>query len=625
MDIYFNGDINALNGGIEILGKQLCFEVSEKGIPVIVEMRSGCIEVGFKEGRGYIKAERKIHFFRALGLFVEHMRKGEDFCIIEEPQFEMNGIMVDVSRNAVLKVKSIKKLLENMATMGLDMMMLYTEDTYEISGKPYFGYMRGRYSFNELKECDDYADIFGIEIVPCIQTLGHLEQALKWSYANNIRDTSDILLEGCEETYVFIEDMIKAASAQFRSKKIHLGMDEAHNLGLGRYLDKNGYSKRFDIMSRHINKVKEITDKYGLEPMIWSDMYFRLGSKAGEYYDLASEIPAEIIDEIPENLDLVYWDYYHNEEIIYTEFLKKHKTMGDNTIFAGGIWTWNGMAVNYHKSFVTTNAGLSACKKEGIKKVFATLWGDNGAETNVFTALLGLQLFAEHGYSKDISMKKLRERFEFCTKGKYDAFMDLSCIDTLPELKSDIANPSKYLLWQDILIGLFDKHVEGLDLKKYYSNTEEIMLRHVDDNKEWGFVFNMPAKLCSVLKIKSTLGVEIKKFYDLKDVEALQNISQNTLPELYNKINDLRLSHREQWLYTCKPFGWEVIDIRYGGTLARINTAIDRLNQYVKGDIDNIEELEEERLFFNHGDMPLEQGFGSCNLYHRIVSASPIG
>lgn len=625
MNICFKGDFNDFSEGIEILKRQLGFEVNNNGIPVTVELHDGSIEVGFKGGRGYIKVERKIHFFRALGLFVEHMRKGESFSIKEEPQFEMNGIMVDVSRNAVLKVKSIKKLLEKMAVMGLDTMMLYTEDTYEVPGRPYFGYMRGRYSFNELKNCDDYADMLGIELVPCIQTLGHLEQALKWNYASNIKDTSDILLEGCEETYIFIEEMIKAASAPFRSKKIHLGMDEAHSLGLGRYLDKNGYSKRFDIMSRHINKVKKITDKYQLEPMIWSDMYFRLGSKTGAYYDLASEIPAEIIDEIPNNLNLVYWDYYHNEENMYAEFLRKHKAMSENTIFAGGIWTWNGVAVNYDKSFVTTNAGLSACKKEGIKKVFATLWGDNGAETNVFAALLGLQLFAEHGYSKDISMEKLRERFEFCTKGKYDAFMALSCADTLPELKSDIANPSKYLLWQDILIGLFDKHVEGLDLKTYYSNAEEIILRHAEDNEEWRFLFNMTAKLCSALRIKSTLGAEIKKIYDSKDVEALKVISQNTLPELYSKINDLRLSHREQWFYTYKPFGWEVIDIRYGGLLARVNTAIDRLNQYVMGDIDIIEELEEERMFFDHGEMPLEKGFGSCNLYNRIVSASPIG
>ena len=36
--------------------------------------------------------------------------------------------------------------------MGLNSMMLYTEDTYTVDNYPYFGYLRGRYSKEELKE-----------------------------------------------------------------------------------------------------------------------------------------------------------------------------------------------------------------------------------------------------------------------------------------------------------------------------------------------------------------------------------------------------------------------------------------------------------------------------------------
>ncbi len=624
MIINFQGDIDYVNEGLKILESVLDFQICNEGIPVILEKRSGNIEVGFEAGKGFIKAERKIHFFRALGLFLEQLAENKDFYLKEEPQFKLNGNMIDVSRNAVLKVESIKKIIEIMAVMGLDMMMLYAEDTYEVPERPYFGYMRGRYSNNELKECDDYADIFGIEIIPCIQTLGHLEQALKWEWANNIKDTADILLEGCEETYIFIEEMIRAATAPFRSKKIHLGMDEAHTLGLGKYLDKNGYRNRFDIMSSHIKRVMEIADKYGLDPMIWSDMYFRLGSKTGDYYDLDAAIPESVIAEVPDNLGLVYWDYYHDDEDTYLQFLKKHKSFGDNIIFAGGIWTWNGNCINYNKSIVTTNAALKACKKTGVEKVVATLWGDNGAETNVFTALLGMQLFAEHGYSVDVDMEKVKQRFEFITKAKYDAFLDLSSPDTLTTDQNDIANPAKYLLWQDVLIGLFDKQVEGLYLEAYYAALEQRLLKDIEENKEWEFVFKMPAKLCSVLKIKSSIGIEIKKLYDIKDIEALKVTAAEKLPDLYNKINDLRLAHREQWLYTCKPFGWEVLDIRYGGLLARVSTTIDRINQYVAGEIDRIEELEEKRLFFDYNNMSKER-LTSCNIYNRIVSASPIG
>lgn len=629
MKINVTGDVDGLYEGIEILSKEMNISLSEDGIPVKAVKARGSIEVSFENGQGKIKYSEKIHFFRALGLFVETAREKQSFKTMEEPQFSLNGAMLDVSRNAVLKVSSIKYIIRKMALMGLGLMMLYTEDTYEIKDKPYFGYMRGRYTAEELKECDDYAFLFGIEIVPCIQTLAHLTEALKWSYASEIRDTEDILLVGEEKTYQFIGDMIKAVSEPFRSKKIHIGMDEAHHLGLGKYLDRNGYRRRFDIMNEHLFKVLQITEKYGLQPMIWSDMYFRLASKTGNYYDPQAVIPEDVIERYPKEVQLVYWDYYHNDEETYVEYIRKHKKFSDTIAFAGGIWTWAGNMVNYNKTFITTNAALNACKKEGVREVFAALWGDNGAETNLLSALLGLQLFAEHGYSEDIDMEKLKKRFAFCTGGDYDSFMALSLLDAIPgtepaNIMLEVANPSKFLLWQDILMGLFDKEVDGLKLKNHYLSVAERMAAHSAANSEFSILFEFAGQLAKVLGCKGEIGSIIKNCYDNGDIEALKGIAEKELLQLYVEVNDLRSIHRRQWFELNKPFGWEIIDIRYGGLLARIDSAISRLSDYVAGKVSVLEELEEERLnyfgAYNEKERP-----GRCNRYGRIISASPLG
>lgn len=47
-----------------------------------------------------------------------------------------------------------------------------------------------------------------------------------------------------EETYKFIAQIIKDASEPYRTKRIHIGMDEAELLGLGKYLKDNGYVRR---------------------------------------------------------------------------------------------------------------------------------------------------------------------------------------------------------------------------------------------------------------------------------------------------------------------------------------------------------------------------------------------
>ncbi len=40
--------------------------------------------------------------------------------------------------------------------------MHYTEDTYEVDGEPFFGYMRGRYTKAEMKEIDAFAEELGV-------------------------------------------------------------------------------------------------------------------------------------------------------------------------------------------------------------------------------------------------------------------------------------------------------------------------------------------------------------------------------------------------------------------------------------------------------------------------------
>lgn len=122
----------------------------------------------------------------------------------ETVYFERNGFMLDCSRNAVFTVEKVKSVIRTLAKMGMNVLMLYTEDTYEVPGEPYFGSYRGRYIKAEIQEMDAYASMFGIELVPCIQTLAHLHNALKWPGKNKIKDSTDVLIVGKEETNLYI-------------------------------------------------------------------------------------------------------------------------------------------------------------------------------------------------------------------------------------------------------------------------------------------------------------------------------------------------------------------------------------------------------------------------------------
>ena len=202
------------------------------------------------------------------------------------------GVMLDVSRNAVMNMDNLKRFLSVLAKMGYNCLFLYAEDTYEIEGEPYFGYMRGRYTAEEMREMDAFATEIGIEVIPCIQTLAHLTPISRWQQYP--MDTDDILMVDDEGTYELIDHMFTSLSKCFKTKRIHVGMDEAHMLGSGKHLDKYGYETVDRLMKRHLEKVSEIAEKHGYEIMVWSDMYFRPWSD-GEYYIEKAKVPEEYI------------------------------------------------------------------------------------------------------------------------------------------------------------------------------------------------------------------------------------------------------------------------------------------------------------------------------------------
>jgi len=581
------------------LGIELCRENADVTVEVI-HVNESILSVSLDRNNATIRfGGGRARFFRGLATLVGWMKNGErENQITETPLFDTNGAMVDMSRNAVMKVSSVKAMLRKLALMGMNMFMLYTEDTYEIEGRPYFGYMRGRYTKEELKELDAYAGKLGIEIIPCIQVLGHLATHLQWKAASPYRDTANAMLVGADATYELIDDMIKTVRECFTSRRIHIGMDETHDLGIGAYLAKNGYRERQDIYFDHLERVIKQVRSHGLEPMMWSDMFFRMAGKElpgyGDY-DERVEFTDDTIEKVPKGIQQVFWDYYRPRESFYDINLKKHeKVFGKGTVFAGGVWMWSGHCPLYSRSLKNTVPALDACKKNGVREVLATVW-HNGSESNLMLALAGLAWYADYDYSGAYEEKRVRKCFENACGVSYDDMM----LCELPEYPDggDICL-TRALLYNDPLVGLVDKHIEGLEMGGYYTDLTERLEASKEDKGIFGAAYDVICKLSALLENKADFGVRLKTAYDDDDRERLSDMLDEC-DTVIEKLKALKRAHKAAWMEYNKPFGWEIHDIRYGGLEARFETVRERLDGYLKGEIDAIEELEAERLFIN--------------------------
>ncbi len=506
--------------------------------------------------------------------------------------FDNLGVMVDCSRNSVMTVETVKKLIDLLSSLGYNTLQLYTEDTYEVDGEPYFGYMRGRYTQVELKEIDAYALSKGVELIPCIQTLAHLKKIFRWQPYWGINDVDDILLADDPRTEQLIENIFKTLDKCFTSRKVNLGMDEAHLLGLGNYLKKYGYTDRSQLMIKHLNKVLEIAGRYGFKCSMWSDMFFRLAF--GDYYaDGEMKISPEVKDKIPD-VELIYWDYYSADEAHYDAMIKNHFMIKDEIAFAGGGWTWNGITPMNRFGLKVTRAAFNSCVRNGLRSAFITLWGDDGGTCSPFSVLPVLYSAAAYAsgiFDEEEIKKGFEERFNI----PYDVFMyaDLPNIIT-DDQPVDATNASKYLLYNDAFMGIYDSCIQSGVGERFASHAAK--LDSACEYKEWAFVFKPLAALCRALQVKAELGLKTREAYDAKDKKAIKELTEKGYKPAISAISALYRELNDYWMSLYKPHGFDVIDYRMGGLIHRLSHLSAVLEDYASGKTDRIPELDEKLL-----------------------------
>ncbi len=528
------------------------------------------------------------------------------------------GTMIDCSRNAVMKPEAVRRWIDVTASLGYNMLMLYTEETYEIPGEPYFGYGRGRYSCRELRELDDYAAARGVELIPCIQTLAHLRRLKRWAPYEEHFDIDDIMMVGDERVYELVGKMFDTLASCFRSRTIHVGMDEAHNMGRGKYYDLHGDTDRTQLLLGHVRRISDMAAQRGLRLCMWSDMFYRLAS-GGDYYNGEAKIDDSVRALIPENVELVYWDYYHNTVEDYASMIASHEKLKKGTWFAGGLWIWTGFAPHNAFSIRNTKAAMAACRDQGVRDLFMTLWGDNGGECSRFSVLPSLFYAAEvlrGNEDETLIHEKFRERFGV----SWEDYMLLDLPGTPNGRDDTVVDADKYLLYQDPFMGLMESTRQGGENQKFAACAAK--LREVRGRGDYGPLFETQAALCEVLAIKAELCENTRKAYRTGGAE-LQAIIRE-YQELETRLESFYEAFRDQWEWENKPFGFEIQDARLGGLMCRVRHCGRELERYAQGMIPAIPELEEPLLDLQGGGEVFDHRPTDFNAWDEILSVGSI-
>lgn len=599
----FKVDVSQLNKdlikGIERLSNFYHFKIGKGGLLISSQKIENGYEITSDGKKCVIKHSEKVLFFTSFSYLLQY--KNTAFSV-KKSTIKRRGIMRDSARNAIMNVEGLKELSLFSAMMGYNYIEIYSEDLFDLKEYPYFGLNRGRYTKEEIKEMDEYCRDFGIELVPCVQTFAHLPHLFRYDYFDDVNDVADILLIEEEKTYKLIEELISFIEKSFTSKNINIGMDEAHMFGQGKYAERFGDSEsRAKIFFKHLNKVVEICRLHGMKPAIWSDMVFKVAFNVHSlqaYTEMqGKELSEDFKALFPKDVRLIFWDYYNTDKNFYDTILAYHYMLTDDVVFAGGALTFSGFAPLNTVSEARLDSAIKSVIECGCNDFLLTNWGNGGGECHCLNAASTL-LFVAERLSGNSDKNQLNERAKSIFGNTYEELKSIEIIDRtslIDENKDVVKNPSKYLLYNDPLLGIMDAHVRAEMKSAYLENSKELKKIAYGTGKLKRY-FNSIYKLSRCLEIKATLGIEIFNAYKSGNHKELYKIYKKTLPKCIKRLNEFFLSYRETYLSCNKSYGVEVVDIRFGAVKKRFEYTQEKIKGYLFGEIDRIEELEIKRF-----------------------------
>lgn len=555
------------------------------------------VSVKFDGTDAVIGCQSKVQFARGIFLLAQNYKNGA-FEIEQKPNFEILASMLDVSRNGVFTIPSIKYWVTATAALGYTHFLLYMEDVYELEGYPRFGYMRGRYTKEELKEINRICEALGVEVIPTVQSLGHMAQYLQWGEASAIKDTDQCLLVDEPKTYVFLEKAFALMRECFpTSKLLNVVLDEAFDLGTGKFMKLHGYEPRSKIFGRHAERVFDLCKKYGFRARMAGDMFFRMKGN-GNYYDNSVELTPDDAKNIPADMLIGYWDYYHTEKSKYHHYIKQHKNLGHDIVLGGAVWTWEGYVEDTVFTWQASVPFLEAAIESGEKYFFAYTFGDHGSETNFIRSIGSFAIFSEYCY-RGIDCKKedICAVSTFLTKMPYSHKFDIGKIHS--DYHEDYRLAKKLMLG-DVFYNLVNIKYDYDKVLNDLTAAEEKCAEFMKLNDRYRDYYEYCYFVAKLTREKLYIINSIRPAYQSNDRNCLWLLAKEKLPEFINDMTEFIEIFKKEWLKYKKPNGLEVVLLRLAASREQAYLRSQQIISYLNQEIDRISELDEELIENNH-------------------------
>ncbi|MHA1338887.1 MAG: family 20 glycosylhydrolase [Promethearchaeota archaeon] len=482
------------------------------------------------------------------GTSVKNLKEGQQHLLLpsvlifDYPDMEIRGISDDISRGQVGHVENVKEFIRFLSRFKLNTYMFYSEDMFRFKKYPEIGRQRGAYTQEEIRELQDYAEQYCVNLIPIVQTLGHMETYFltpKFVKYAEFRGSA-CLNPANPESYEFLSNLLEKVATMFKSENIHIGCDETREIGWLRskkLVEEIGIG---NVYLRHYN---------------WCiDKLTSLGKKRIFLYsDIAAKYK-EVLEGInKKNAIFVVWDYS----------IKKHYSRMDPVIewnlpfvVSSSTLNWRKIIPNFQESIESNQRLIEEGLKHGAIGQICSSWGDNGNEDLRANRLFGFAAASSMSWSFKQFDQKIFERAFFkerlCFRNlQLEEFEELW--DLILEFPKRLnINKSKTLsnFYEHLWRHPFSREIHGNEFDKGGSEYSESFL---EEHRPY---LNKIIDLCEKISKQIKNNSKLMK-YRTNYVDYLQYAAEATLM-LINKIQTTKkvekIVNKYEHRYKNKPF-----------------------------------------------------------------------
>lgn len=290
------------------------------------------------------------------------------------PDFATRGVMIDISRDKVPRMETLRRLVDELSEWKVNRLELYTEHTFAFRNHREVWQYADPMTAEEVRELDGYCRARFVELVPNQNCFGHLARWLKHPRYRDLAEAPEgHTAWGAWRNYPFslnpldprsiglVEELLAELLPNFSSGNVNVGCDETVDLGQGRSKSECERIGKGRVYLDFLLKIYGLTKRFRRRMHFWGDIILH---------------HPELIPELPKDAVAMVWGYEADHP--FAKECAAFAESGLPFLVCPGTSSWNAVTGRTENMLGNIRAAVQSALACGASGVVTTDWGDNG-------------------------------------------------------------------------------------------------------------------------------------------------------------------------------------------------------------------------------------------------------